>query len=88
MNDVMPTQAFLIEMLEAREEAGASPAALARTVERARTQFDETLAAVARGFAGEGSLDELGRRVSELRYLARLVEELGGPRAPASVARH
>ena len=86
-DSVPASQAFLVDMLEQREEADVSDGARARVLATARRRFDETLVHVRDGFATRAALTDTGRRVAELRYLARLVDELGGARVTTTLAR-
>lgn len=97
----MPDGAFLAAMFDAREEAGASPDARRRALDEARGRWDGGVARLQAGFAAllaerraaptQGAplaptKEMLARTTSELRYLARLLDELGAP--PKDVVVH
>jgi molecular chaperone HscB len=89
-------QALLVELMEARESAEESSEGKARVIADARARFERardavsaTLAkldAAADGYAASSpELVRVAQRLAEMKTLARLVDDLGGPRLIATL---
>lgn len=81
-------QALLVELMEAREAAEQSADGRARVISVSSARFDDLqagLAAQLKDLADKPQVERAGRALAEMKTLARLVDDLGGPKLIATL---